>query len=81
MALRKKQDEIISFSQGRREEWKGLSPDGIRKAIRYARSHNQRLRLYRLGSTPDGWATYTEIPAEQWDTLFFGSQTEGEAHA
>ncbi|MGW5637128.1 hypothetical protein [Streptomyces sp. NPDC003832] len=76
MALRKIQDEVISFSAGRRQDWKGLSPDGIRKAIRYAAEHGNDLRLFRLSVDPEGWAVYTEIPPADWDALFVQSAPE-----
>ncbi len=56
--------------------WKGHSSKAnVRKAIEYSRKRCRHLRIFALGAQ-DGWATYTEIPAEQWDALFFA---EGEA--
>jgi hypothetical protein len=67
-------EPYVSHEPNRRDCWKGHgNKDGVRRAINYARAHNRNLRVFAVGEE-DGWVTYTEIPAAQWDTYFAESE-------
>lgn len=63
-------EPYFSRSPWRRVTWRGHdNKKNVRSAIRYAREYNQDLRIFAVGQQ-DGWVTYTEVPAEQWDAYF-----------
>lgn len=60
-------DAYLSHMSWRREPWKGHeSAEGVRRSIRYARSHNRVLTLFFLDS-----GRYVPVRPEDWDAVFF----------
>lgn len=64
-------DQYISFQRGRRSEWKGhAAKSNVRNVIRCARRENTNLRVFAVSADAEGWAVYTEIAPQGWDTYF-----------
>jgi nucleoside-diphosphate-sugar epimerase len=64
-------EPYFSKSTDRRVAWQGHETKAnVRNVIRCARRAGRDLKVYASGADADGWATYTLIPAEQWDAYF-----------
>lgn len=62
----------ISHNDSRREVWRGhRNKEGVRRAISWAASYNERLRIFV--SRPvhsDGSVEFIEIPRADWEMEF-----------
>ncbi|MGW0929575.1 hypothetical protein [Streptomyces sp. NPDC002644] len=77
-------DPFISRMPWRRETWKGHeNAEGVRRSIRYAKTHGRDLRIWgRIDVGDPNDVDYYEIPEAEWGDVFLkegatGSWPEG----
>ena len=70
-------EPYFSRAWTRRRQWQGHNAkSNVRNVIAVAKRDGRTdLRIWATGRDAEGWLTYTEVPAAEWDEFF----AEGEA--